>query len=980
MKRLFLLVFLFFFFYRNAYCKCEISFKDLNGDGIKEVVLKNGIIEIGINKEGGQIISWKHKGKEFVRRKFEMIYGLASNHIAFERFFTGNFSLSKFYRLEKCGLSKDKRIMKVRFDAGPLKKIYIMEEKKPFIEIRFTFINETSKDKSFNYWMHNFTNFVEEERTKRAVFLLPMRQEILKIDYDIKDLTRKQCNFTAVAPGWKNDMLAVKKFFRKNLGILSDGWIAAIHLPTKRGFILTFNLDELAGFYNWQGGGTTFELIYKNIILKPGEKWETSVKIGSFENLDEKNVEEKADLLKKYKFPDVETVEVRKFLKPKGKVVYRKEEIEKVKEFFGKVNFTILYGEKTSPSEKRIIERLAKKTGQSITVAKPINWDSFYYKRGVCVIGTPQTNSLINNLSAIEDLISENYPGRNKGIIKFYENYSVTQAPLVFIGGYDKRGLLYALNFILREIPSKRKREKIFDVWVEDSMRKVFKYSRNIEERKKISLKVAKNEKESVYLVLTSYRDIERVEVEGTELKSLNGKDKLPGPECKVIASRKYSSMEWYDVILETNEISLKKDITQPFWISFSVPKNAKAGKYYGEIKIISRFKKEIIPVEITVWDFVLPDELPVPFYGWDQINVSNFAQFLGVNPDDEKEVEKIYDDWWEKVRQQGQNAIRIGYDFVDWIEKKDGYSFDYRRFDHYIEKARKKGFKYIFGALPFPNRPKSYAITEKGEKKRINFRSPKYRKVIENYLWIDDYIKHLKEKNLMNMVHCFLDEPNIPMWKEWGKPYWERGLKIFCAMNATYPEVLSVISDIMDTWILSDVGKDDWFDFAENLRKKGQRFWWYDCLGLFKLTKAHENTRSFFWDSYRYKVDGIAIYGTLCIYSNLYAINKNRKKEKLSYKDLNWNLITPYECVFYPDRKNHKLLRSVRGEIIRESIEDYKYLYILGNLVKDKEWFRNLLEEGSYYMNRKKCDYKILREKIAEQILKLREKEGDSI
>jgi len=51
------------------------------------------------------------------------------------------------------------------------------------------------------------------------------------------------------------------------------------------------------------------------------------------------------------------------------------------------------------------------------------------------------------------------------------------------------------------------------------------------------------------------------------------------------------------------------KGQNQPIWVDVHVPKNVAAGIYRGQLSVFARGGiSERIPVNVTVWDFTLPD------------------------------------------------------------------------------------------------------------------------------------------------------------------------------------------------------------------------------------------------------------------------------------------------------------------------------------------------------------------------------------
>jgi hypothetical protein len=66
----------------------------------------------------------------------------------------------------------------------------------------------------------------------------------------------------------------------------------------------------------------------------------------------------------------------------------------------------------------------------------------------------------------------------------------------------------------------------------------------------------------------------------------------------------------WPDPLLSASTFSLKPGVTQPFWVTVTVPRSAMSGDYRGAVRLLKGGKvlKEV-PFTVHVWDFQLPDE-----------------------------------------------------------------------------------------------------------------------------------------------------------------------------------------------------------------------------------------------------------------------------------------------------------------------------------------------------------------------------------
>ena len=69
----------------------------------------------------------------------------------------------------------------------------------------------------------------------------------------------------------------------------------------------------------------------------------------------------------------------------------------------------------------------------------------------------------------------------------------------------------------------------------------------------------------------------------------------------------------WPDPILPRDTFDLAAQVTQPVWITVSVPKDAVAGDYRGKVRFLAAGATLAeAPFTVHVWDFTLPDEMHV--------------------------------------------------------------------------------------------------------------------------------------------------------------------------------------------------------------------------------------------------------------------------------------------------------------------------------------------------------------------------------
>lgn len=146
----------------------------------------------------------------------------------------------------------------------------------------------------------------------------------------------------------------------------------------------------------------------------------------------------------------------------------------------------------------------------------------------------------------------------------------------------------------------------------------------------KLWAEMAKNELESAQLFITTdeYTSIEYFELIASDLKNEND-DVFPADQIDVyvqhyvdITEHSYKTdLEEYplgfmpdglipmDLSNKYGENKVAEDCNQGITVDFMATKSTPAGTYTGEFTLIVNDEETIIPVELTVWDFALPED-----------------------------------------------------------------------------------------------------------------------------------------------------------------------------------------------------------------------------------------------------------------------------------------------------------------------------------------------------------------------------------
>lgn len=204
--------------------------------------------------------------------------------------------------------------------------------------------------------------------------------------------------------------------------------------------------------------------------------------------------------------------------------------------------------------------------------------------------------------------------------------------------------------------------------------------------KSKIEVLSAQNESEGFQIVLTPSIDINDISVSISDFRKKDG-SLIPSSNVNIRnveyvhitkPSGKHHSYGWYPDPLPLYEkpLSAKAGINMPLWFTVKVPKDAVPGTYTASVKLKSASWETSIPVELKVWDFILPE---VPFMR------SAFGLYSGLirqyhNLETSEELKQVLDEYYKSFKE-----YRIS---------------PQNPFDHYPIKKSVKGIKWSGGTF----------------------------------------------------------------------------------------------------------------------------------------------------------------------------------------------------------------------------------------------------------------------------------------
>ena len=139
----------------------------------------------------------------------------------------------------------------------------------------------------------------------------------------------------------------------------------------------------------------------------------------------------------------------------------------------------------------------------------------------------------------------------------------------------------------------------------------------------KLSFKAFRNEYENAQVIMTAKTDVLSYDVELSDLKS--GENTL-SKDCFSVYNEKYiivtEQLEFlsgygkgsypdallpFDTAIEYGENQIRQGLNQGLWFTVFVPEEQAAGVYTGKFALTINGETREFPVEVTVWDYVVP-------------------------------------------------------------------------------------------------------------------------------------------------------------------------------------------------------------------------------------------------------------------------------------------------------------------------------------------------------------------------------------
>jgi len=474
-------------------------------------------------------------------------------------------------------------------------------------------------------------------------------------------------------------------------------------------------------------------------------------------------------------------------------------------------------------------------------------------------------------------------------------------------------------------------------IWYEIPTQKVFPESiPPINKSEEIIIKCAKGEYEPFQLVLTPYKNFEKVNIDFTNLfysqnsKVFINKNNFSCYEVGVITYSIKGKIPDPLIPIESF-IELKEGESKSIWINVYVPEGVNSGEYKGEIILNFENKLEYkVPLKLIVWDFSLPKKT----------NLEIVANLWGspILQVDKRPWDEILKDYIPDIVSHRIRGVSIGLPNAKfqngnmYISKEDLEVLEKRikflkdcGIDIFITSAGpwiNTGSTYI-GQLKWNSdaiwRPESLEIP-------IKIMSEDFKKYYKQYHEIlSDFFEKIKIRD--NVLLYIYDEPSYEALKnlceickflsDINPP-----LKIFMT---SVPNAL--LNPYISVWCPPTSSIDDNLKLMTMRQKKGEKIYLYHNY-LYLINQPALNSRIMPWILYKYNFDGYLFWSINAWGQNPWEIIKSDGDGYLLYPNL---------------KGEGKPCSTIRWELWREGIEDYDYFVMLEEKINNLNQNKNL-------------------------------------
>jgi hypothetical protein len=385
------------------------------------------------------------------------------------------------------------------------------------------------------------------------------------------------------------------------------------------------------------------------------------------------------------------------------------------------------------------------------------------------------------------------------------------------------------------------------------------------------------------------------------------------------------------DYLMAENQMNINKGITQAIWLTINIPKNAEDGIYYGDVIAKSNLGEQSIPLSLTVYHFQMPEERHMKVAEW--FTTRHFKNLHGINEEYSREWFDMLRKYADNLVKHRQNVFQVPMNSIEIVRLENGgYNFDFTRFDQiarvfwntgkmdYLETGELTRFgeeAWFSTDINFKN----FTVFDKKSGENTSLPGmeviPHLLPAFENHLrkmgWLDRTLFHVKDEPTLR---------NVTSWKEKS------------TIIHQYAPDLVRIDAIETTHLFEDIEiaipKLDylagWHEAYKKAACDGVELWFY-TVGIYQASGYPNKTidmpimdnRIMHWINYKYDLSGFLHWGW-----NQWTENP--------YKEVGMHIGDAWHV--YPTKNG--VLNSLRWEQMRNGLQDYEYLWILEDKIRN--------------------------------------------
>jgi hypothetical protein len=483
---------------------------------------------------------------------------------------------------------------------------------------------------------------------------------------------------------------------------------------------------------------------------------------------------------------------------------------------------------------------------------------------------------------------------------------------------------------------------------------------------KSVSASAARNEFEPFQIVLRAVsQQIDMVDVEVSD---------LTGPQGAVISKQNFTvyferflnlkvpssiegrAGEWPDPLIPKVDryfgekrnafpFTLSDNRNQPIWIDLYVPSSTPPGSYRGNVNVTIQNKIEVaIPVQLEVWNFTLPSTSTLPTsFGFSGISAARQHFKRSSNDDEVSRITFVY----QKAALLHRLSIYGGtMRPPPYTRDGENVRIDWRQYDAEVG-------PFMDGTALRNHDPLTGARATTID---MRFRPEVSSDELKIKYW-RAFAQHFHEKGWFNRLFNYVwDEPR----KQDASAVAQKARTLHAAdaaiRNMVTAQVNPAWDGLIDIWtpLINCFERRHGFEefcdpptdraAYEPEIKKGKSLWWYQSCAShgcntvggmyfagwpsYMIDVSPIANRIMEWMTWKYGMQGELYYSTVEGY------NQNGNP----WEDVNRFSGNGDGTLFYPGTpervggKTHIPIESIRLKLIREGLEDYEYLHMLGS------------------------------------------------